>query len=139
VDAVESGLVKVPRTPTDDNTGRAVPKYRNLWEHVKKVLPRRGDEEAHALTDYLTEVDGPLKQLSGEWEATFKGWHAAGRRVPPVMIVVCNETKMAEILEKHIAEMGEAGPLLENREGPRVTVRIDSRLLEEAEAREEAE
>ena len=37
------------------------------------------------------------------------------------MIVVCNETKMAEILEKHIAEMGEAGPLLENREGPRVT------------------
>jgi proline racemase len=29
--AIESGLVKIPRTPTDDNTEEAVPKYRNLW------------------------------------------------------------------------------------------------------------
>jgi len=41
VDAIESGLVKIPRTPTDDNTGEAVPKYRNLWEHIKGTLPKR--------------------------------------------------------------------------------------------------
>jgi type III restriction enzyme len=142
VDAIESGLVKVPRIPTDDNAGRAVPKYRNLWEYVKKVLPKKGtgiEAKSHPLTDYLTEVDGPLKQLSGEWEQTFKAWEGAGRPVPPVLIVVCNETKMAELLAKHIAEMGEAGPELENRDGQQVTVRIDSRLLEEAEIREEAE
>jgi type III restriction enzyme len=142
VDAIESGLVKVPRIPTDDNAGRAVPKYRNLWEHVKGVLPKRGEhaeEDSHPLTDYLTEVDGPLKQLSGEWEQTLRAWQAGGRSIPPAIIVVCNDTKMAEILEKHIADMGEAGPELENTDDNRVTVRIDSKLLEEAEIREEAE
>ncbi len=39
VDAIESGLVKVPRIPTDDDAGASVPKYRNLWEYVKKALP----------------------------------------------------------------------------------------------------
>jgi type III restriction enzyme len=142
VDAIEAGLVKVPRIPTDDNAGRSVPKYRNLWEYVKNVLPKRGDDaaaEQHPLTDYLTEVDGPLKQLAGEWEETYGHWASAGREVPPVMIVVCNDTKMAQILEKHIAEIGEAGPWLQNRPGEAYTVRIDSRLLEEAERRDEGE
>lgn len=142
VDAIESGLVKVPRIPTDDNAGRAVPKYRNLWEHVRSRLPKRGDDpeaEHHPLTDYLSEVDGPLKQLGGEWQETFEAWANAPRPVPPVMTVVCADTKMAELLEKHIAEFGEAGPRLQNRNGERYTVRIDSKLLEQAEIREEAE
>lgn len=142
VDAIESGLVKVPRIPTDDNAGRAVPKYRNLWEHIKGRLPKRGDdleEEAHPLIDYLVEVDGPLKQLAGEWEQTMQAWRATGKRVPPAMILVCADTKMAELLMKHIADMGEGGPELENTDGKQVTVHIDSRLLEKAEIREEAE
>jgi type III restriction enzyme len=142
VDAIESGLVKIPRIPTDDNTGRAVPKYRNLWEHIKSRLPKRGDDpdaEHHPLTDYLGEVDGPLKQLAGEWHETFEAWGNALRPVPPVMTVVCNDTKMAELLEKHIAEFGEAGPWLENRDGERHTIRIDSKLLDKAEIREESE
>jgi len=142
VDAIESGLVKIPRIPTDDNAGLAVPKYRNLWEHVRAVLPKRGDDAdagQHPLTDYLTEVDGPLKQLAGEWEETYGHWGSALRPVPPVMIVVCNDTKMAQILEKHVAELGEAGPWLQNRPGESNTVRIDSRLLDEAESREEGE
>lgn len=140
VDAIESGLVKIPRIPTDDNAGRAVPKYRDLWEHVKSRLPRRGDDgEANSLMDYLTEIDGPLKQLSGEWEETLKRWAKASRVVPPAMIVVCADTKMAEALDTHIAVKGEAGPELENRDGHEVTVRIDSRLLADAEAREESE
>ncbi|MDP9331103.1 MAG: DEAD/DEAH box helicase family protein [Actinomycetota bacterium] len=141
VDAIESGLVKIPRIPTEDNTGRAIPKYRNLWDHVRKVLPKRGDdaESEHPLTDYLIEVDGPLKQLSGEWERTFTAWRDAGRHVPPVMIVVTNETKMAEILDRHIAVLGEAGPELRNNDVRQVTVRIDSKLLADAEARDDAE
>ena len=39
VDAIESGLVKIPRTPTDDNTGEAVPKYLSLWDHIKQRFP----------------------------------------------------------------------------------------------------
>ena len=142
VDAIEAGLVKIPRVPTDDNAGRAVPKYRNLWQHIKKAVPSRGlkdHDDSHPLTDYLMEVDGPLKQLSGEWEQTFNRWAAAGRRIPPVMIVVCADTGMAQILERHIAEMEEAGPELANQGGKNVTVRIDSKLLDEAEIREDAE
>ena len=85
VDAIESGLVKIPRTPTDDNTGQAIPKYRRLWDFIKETLPKRteAEEEAHPLTDYLAEADGPLKQLAGAWEETFTEWKEAGRDVPP--------------------------------------------------------
>jgi type III restriction enzyme len=142
VDAIESGLVKIPRIPTDDDAGTAIPKYRNLWEYVKKALPKRGDDpddSDHPLIDYLSEVDGPLKQLASAWTDTWTAWRNALREIPPVMIVVCNDTKMAEMLEKHIAERGEASPWLENRAGEQNTIRIDSRLLAEAESREEGE
>jgi type III restriction enzyme len=144
IDAIESGLVKIPRIPTDDNSGRAIPKYRNLWEHVKQALPKRGDDpedQDHDLLDYLGEADGPLKQLAGQWYETFEAWRQAGRPVPPVMIVVCNETKMAQMLEIHIGERGEAGPWLQNRadDPTPYTVRIDSKLLKEAEQRDEGE
>jgi type III restriction enzyme len=139
VDAIESGLVKIPRTPTDDNTGEAVPKYRNLWEYIKKTLPKRteADSDSHPLTDYLAEADGPLKQLAGSWEEMFDIWQKAGRKVPPVMIVICHDTTVARLMEKHIAELGEASPLLTNpKNGPAVTIRIDSDALAKAEAGE---
>lgn len=139
VDAIESGLVKIPRTPTDDNTGEAVPKYRNLWEHIKSTLPKRAeaDENSHPLTDYLAEADGPLKQLAGAWEETFIAWQEAGRKIPPVMITICHDTTVARLLERHIAVLGEASPLLVNsKTGPAVTVRIDSDALAKAEAGE---
>src|SRR5205823_2900527 len=66
-------------------------------------------------------------------------WISAGRTVPPVMIVVCNDTRMAELLEKHVAEMGEAGSKLVNSNRQQVTIRIDSKLLSDAEVRDEAE
>jgi len=144
VDAIESGLVKVPRIPTDDDAGASIPKYRNLWEYVKKALPKRTDDPddaGHPLISYLSEVDGPLKQLAGAWYETYSAWVADGdRMIPPVMIVVCNETKMAEMLEKHIAERGEASPALVNKpHEAQATVRIDSKLLADAEARDEGE
>ncbi len=132
VDAIESGLVKIPRTPTRDDTGEAIPKYRNLWEHIKKSLPKRteSDDDSHPLTDYLSEADGPLKQLASAWEQTFNAWKAEGRKTPPVMVVIAHDTSVARLLEKHIAEMGEASPLLVNEEGkPKVTIRIDSDAL----------
>lgn len=142
VDAIESGLVKIPRIPTDDNAGAAIPKYRHLWEHVKASLPRSKDEPdvGHSLLDYLTQVDGPLKQLAGEWRDTFERWADAGRTVPPAMVVICSDTKMAEILERHIADRGGADPELRNLpNAPSRTVRIDSRLLAQAETRESSE
>lgn len=136
VDAIESGLVKIPRTPTDDNTGEAIPKYRNLWEHIKTTLPKRTETEddSHPLTDYLAEADGPLKQLAGAWEQTYATWQQAGRTIPPVLITICHDTNVARLLERHIAELGEASPQLTNQKGAEpVTVRIDSSALAKAE------
>lgn len=146
VDAIESGLVKVPRIPTDDDAGYAVPKYRDLWEHIKRAAPKRGqdpEDEGLPIYDYLADIDGPLQQLVGQWEATFKAWQEVPKEefsgIPPVLIVVCNEIKLAQALEHYIAEKGDAGPWFQNRDGERNTVRIDTKLLEQAEAREEGE
>lgn len=139
VDAIESGLVKIPRTPTDDNTEEAIPKYRNLWNYIKDTLPKRNqaDADSHPMMDYLSEADGPLKQLAGAWEETFTAWNEENRPVPPVMIVICHDTNVAKLIEKHIAELGEASPLLVNRKGKKeVTVRIDSDALAKAESAE---
>lgn len=136
VDAIESGLVKIPRTPTADDGGKALPKYRNLWEHIRKTLPKKSqaDAESHPIMGYLAEADGPLKQLAAAWEDTLQEWDAAGRSVPPAMVVIAHDTAVARLLEKHIAELGEASPLLVNpKDGPRVTVRIDSDALAQAE------
>ncbi len=137
VDAIESGLVKIPRTPTADDAGETVPKYRSLWEHIKKSLPKRteADADSHPLMDYLAEADGPLKQLASAWEDTYQTWQEAGRPVPPAMVVIAHDTAVARLLEKHIATLGEASPMLVNsRHGADVTVRIDSDALEQAEA-----
>jgi len=137
VDAIEAGLVKIPRTPTEDNTGEAIPKYRNLWAYIRKSLPKRTetDRDSHPLTDYLAEADGPLKQLAGAWEATLEAWTTAGRTVPPAMVIICHDTSTARLLERHIADLGEASDELVNRAGrPSVTIRIDSDALAIAES-----
>ncbi|MFF3667223.1 DEAD/DEAH box helicase [Microtetraspora malaysiensis] len=139
VDAIEAGLVKIPRTPTADDAGEAIPRYRNLWQHIRKTLPKRSQAEAesHPLMDYLAEADGPLKQLASAWEATFAEWDKAGRQVPPAMVIIAHDTTVARLLEKHIAGLGEASPMLVNpKDGSKVTIRIDSDALQKAEAGE---
>lgn len=141
VDAIESGLTKIPRIPTDDNAGASVPRYRNLWQHVRDALPRGkqdASERGSSLSDYLTRIDGPLKQLAGEWEDTLDQWRDADREVPPAMIVICNDTRLAEVIEQHVAVRGSATPGLANTPAATRTLRIDSRLLKQAEDRDEA-
>ena len=47
VDAIESGIVKIPRLPVDDTTGRPEPRYFRLWKSIVDELPcRRAGEEA---------------------------------------------------------------------------------------------
>lgn len=46
MDAIECGIVKLPRVPVADNVpGGDTPKFRNLWEEIKKSphgLPKKG-------------------------------------------------------------------------------------------------
>src|SRR5690606_16489165 len=38
VDAIESGIVKIPRLPVAEDTGRPVPRYFALWQHITEDL-----------------------------------------------------------------------------------------------------
>ena len=43
MDAIECGIVKLPRVPVSENIpGDEMPVYRNLWEHIRKDMPKKG-------------------------------------------------------------------------------------------------
>ena len=43
MDAIECGIVKLPRIPVADNSVNAdIPIYRNLWDHIGKKMPKTG-------------------------------------------------------------------------------------------------
>ena len=47
MDAIECGIVKLPRIPVADNLpGAELPIYRNLWEHIGKDMPKIGRAKA---------------------------------------------------------------------------------------------
>lgn len=137
VDAIESGIVKTPRIPVDDNTGALIPRYFRLWEHINKSLPaseRQTVRRRARPESVLREVEGALATLASEWKRTFDAFQQAGAPVPPVMIVVCDNTNLAEIVHQHIAR----GNVLQELAGDH-TFRIDSKLLAEAESAVEGE
>jgi type III restriction enzyme len=136
LDAIESGIVKVPRVPVDDNSGDVDPRYLDLWENIKGKLPKRVRAEAAALSrddKLLGEISAALVTLASAWKIEFDRWAAEARQTPPAMIVVCDQTSTAERVAEYIAR-GAVLPELANPDGlPERTLRIDSALLAKAE------
>ncbi len=140
VDAIESGIVKVPRIPVDDNTGALIPRYFRLWEAINQALPASERQTARRRAkpeSVLREAEGALATLASEWKRTLEAFQAAGSPVPPVLIVVCDNTDLSRLVFEHIAG-GHVLPDLAN-DGLQVTLRIDTKLLAEAEAALEGE
>ncbi len=137
VDAIESGIVKIPRVPVADDTGQPIPKYFRLWEAINQALPPKERAKARRKPKpeaVVREAEGALQQLAGEWKRKFEEWETQGYDVPPAMIAVCDNTSIASVLHEFIAEQGRVFPeLLQNQPGQEVTLRIDSKLLDEAE------
>ncbi len=141
VDAIESGIVKIPRVPVDDNTGELIPRYFRLWETINQALPASERQTARRRAkpeSVLREAEGALATLASEWERTFAEFQRAGSAVPPVMIVVCDNTDLARLVHQYIAR-GNVLPQLANGPNGEVTFRIDTKLLAEAEAAREGE
>lgn len=136
LDAIESGIVKVPRVPVDDNSGDVDPRYLDLWERIKGKLPKRVRGEAAAMSrddQLLGEISDALATLASAWKGEFDRWATEGRQTPPAMIVVCDQTSTAERVADYIIR-GAVLPELANAEGqPERTLRIDSALLAKAE------
>ena len=106
MDAIECGIVKLPRVPVADNIPNAdMPKFRNLWEHIKNRMPKKGRGKAKGL-DPLSlpvELQTALEALYGHYEKTFKLWQEAKIRVPPCFIVVCNNTSTSKLVYDFIS------------------------------------
>ncbi len=106
MDAIESGIVKLPRVPIADNIpGGDMPKFRNLWEHIGKKMPKKGRGKASKL-DPLSipvELQTALEALYGHYAKTFDLWQEAGIDVPPCFIVVCNNTSTSKLVYDYIS------------------------------------
>ena len=150
MDAIECGIVKLPRVPVSDNIASAdVPVFRNLWENIRKDMPKKGAEKGGDLdpNQLPLKLKSALDALYGHYKETFELWEQRGIEVPPCFIVVCNNTSTSKLVydfisgyERKTAE-GEVGikgylPLFRNDDEngrplarPR-TILVDSNQME---------
>ena len=106
MDAIECGIVKLPRVPVADNIPSGeMPRFRNLWDHIGRKMPKQGRRKATAL-DPLSippDLQTALEALYDHYSRTFQQWQAAGIPVPPCFIVVCNNTSTSKLIYDYIS------------------------------------
>lgn len=104
MDAIESGIVKVPRIPVDDNVAAAdKPTYLRLWDHIGDKLPKRAGNKAGSNADWVppAELEGALLSLYRSYERRFADWQnhlSEMGEPPPVFIVVCPNTVVSKLV-----------------------------------------
>ena len=155
MDAIECGIVKLPRVPVADNIpGNEMPKFRELWKHIGTRMPKKGRGRAGQL-DPLSipvELQTALEALYGHYRKTFDLWAEAGIKVAPCFIIICNNTATSKLVYDYVsgfqretesgAKRFENGrlPLFRNYDengvpaGRPRTLLIDSEQLESGEA-----
>lgn len=106
MDAIECGIVKLPRVPVADNIpGGEMPRFRELWKHIGPKMPKKGRGKAKSL-DPLSipvELQTALEALYGHYVKTFELWHQSGIKVPPCFIIVCNNTSTSKLVYDYIS------------------------------------
>ncbi len=116
MDAIECGIVKLPRIPVDDNIpGAEMPIFRDLWKHIGKDMPKKGGLTAdpNSIPDKLKTA---LHSLYGHYEKVDDAWEREGIDIPPVFIVVCNNTTTSKLVYEWIS-----GWQRDNEDGEPVT------------------
>lgn len=114
IDAIESGIVKIPRVPvSDDNMKGELPAYRSIWPLIRDQLPKKGrstqDESKLSPEPKLPiELEGALESLYSNYKQAFELWEqdteATDRgQTPPVFIIVCNNTNVSKLVYDYIS------------------------------------
>lgn len=106
IDAIESGIVKIPRVPVaDDQMTGNYPTYRDLWLRIRDDLPKKGrkTDAVSGEPKIPVELQGALHSLYGNYEKAYKLWEKSGNGTPPVFIVVCNNTNVSKLVYDYIS------------------------------------
>jgi type III restriction enzyme len=111
IDAIESGIVKIPRVPVaDDAMTGDFPTYRDLWYRIRESLPKkgRGTDAVSGPPQLPQELEGALQTLYEHYQRQYQEWEQdteaqVNGRTPPVFIVVCNNTNVSKLVFDHIA------------------------------------
>ena len=143
IDAIESGLVKIPQLAIRDTTGEEIPGYLNIWQWIleKKLTPaerggKKGSPKPEAILKYANH---PIAMLGGLWEKESEEWAKTDlNQRPPVFIIVCKNTKIAKAIYEWLAEDKSPTGIppvriesFKNRSGKVNTIRVDSRVIHE--------
>ncbi len=107
-DAIESGIVKVPRVPVDDDASGDQPTYLTLWDYVGDKLPKRAGRKAASDADWVppVELEGAMRSLYRSYARRFADWEGGLADLgepPPVMIVVCPNTIVSKLVYDWVA------------------------------------
>jgi len=108
VDAIESGITKIPRLPVSDTTGRPDPKYFRLWKNITEKLAadQRLSNKRPKPEVVWDRAEAALQTLASEYKKSFDAIEAASShadKTPPVMILVCDNTDIAQLFFERIS------------------------------------
>ncbi|MFA5799518.1 MAG: DEAD/DEAH box helicase family protein [Candidatus Peribacteraceae bacterium] len=112
LDALECGVVKIPRLPIESDTVSKddEPEFRNLWLYVRDGLPKKGRKTGdYDLSNFNlpTKLELALQSLYGNYEKYHREYEKQRKEnpavMPPVMIIVCNNTTVSELVYRWIA------------------------------------
>ena len=106
MDAIECGIVKLPRVPVADNIpGGDMPKFRELWKNIRSDMPKKGRGKSKDLDPLSLPavLQTALEALYGHYATTFELMQKAKIDVPPCFIVVCNNTSTSKLVYDYIS------------------------------------
>lgn len=110
MDAIESGVVKIPRVPVDDDAAGKEVTYLRLWDHIDPPLPKRrlpkGTDLGPQGWVMPATLEGALRSLYRSYQASWDRYEvelAALGEPPPVMIVVCPNTVVSKLVFDWVA------------------------------------
>lgn len=142
IDAIESGLTKIPQLAVRDTTGAEIPGYFNIWRWLDDKLTSaerggaRGNPKPEAILKY---AHTPIAMLGGLWQEALEDWEENSEDPrPPVFILVCKNTAIAKVIYEWIAENTPPTgiprakiPGFVNTEEKTNTIRVDSKVVSE--------
>lgn len=106
MDAIECGIVKLPRVPVSDNiVTDQMPMYRELWKYIGKKMPKksRGANTTADPRSLPVELQTAMEALYGHYVKTSKIWEESNVGVPPCFIIVCNNTASSKLVYDFIS------------------------------------